>query len=110
MGSIDEAYLRNNVEVLVREGFADNPNDLIELAREVAKTALSDEEGRINPKGKYENELITAVFGEPTSAPQIRNAKLRQLLEDGKLKTSYRYLRCGRIGWISSNRQEWDRI
>ena len=90
MGSIDEAYLRNNVEVLVKEGFADNPNDLIELAREVAKTALSDEGGRINPKGKYENELITAVFGEPTSAPQIRNAKLRQLLEDGKLKTSYR--------------------
>jgi hypothetical protein len=90
MGSIDEAYLRNNVEVLVKEGFAKDPNKLIEQAREVAKTALSDEEGRINPKGKYENELITAVFGEPTSAPQIRNAKLRQLLEDGKLKTSYR--------------------
>ena len=90
MDAIDEAYLRNNVEVLVKEGFADNPNDLIELARKVAREALDDEEGRINPQGNYENELVTAVFGQPESAPQIRNAKLRQLLEDKKLQHAYR--------------------
>jgi predicted transcriptional regulator len=90
MDAIDEAYLRNNVEVLTKEGFADNPSDLIELARKVAREALDDEEGRINPKGKYENELVTAVFGQPESAPQIRNAKLRQLLEDKKLQHAYR--------------------
>ena len=90
MDAIDEAYLRNNVEVLTKEGFADNPSDLIELARKVAREALDDEEGRINPEGKYENELVTAVFGQPESAPQIRNAKLRQLLEDKKLQHAYR--------------------
>ena len=90
MDAIDEAYLRNNVEVLAKEGFTKDPNKLIEQAREVARQALDDEEGRINPEGNYENELVTAVFGQPESAPQIRNAKLRQLLEDGKLKTSYR--------------------
>ena len=81
MDAIDEAYLRNNVEVLVKEGFAKDPNKLIEQAREVARQALDDPEGRINPEGNYENELVTAVFGQPESAPQIRNAKLRQLLE-----------------------------
>jgi hypothetical protein len=90
MDAIDEAYLRNNVEILTKEGFADNPSDLIELARKVAREALDDEEGRINPEGKYENELVTAVFGQPESAPQIRNAKLRQLLEDKKLQHAYR--------------------
>ena len=90
MDAIDEAYLRNNVEVLVKEGFAKDPNKLIEQAREVARQAMDDPEGRINPEGKYENELITAVFGMEQSAPQIRNAKLRQLLEDKKLQHAYR--------------------
>jgi predicted transcriptional regulator len=90
MDAIDEAYLRNNVEVLVKEGFAKDPNKLIEQAREVARQALDDPEGRINPEGNYENELVTAVFGQPESAPQIRNAKLRQLLEDKKLQHAYR--------------------
>ena len=90
MDAIDEAYLRNNVEVLAKEGFTKDPNKLIEQAREVARQALDDEEGRINPQGNYENELVTAVFGQPESAPQIRNAKLRQLLEDKKLQHAYR--------------------
>lgn len=90
MDAIDEAYLRNNVEVLVKEKFTDKPDDLIEQAREVARQALDDPEGRINPEGNFENELITAVFGMEQSAPQIRNAKLRQLLEDKKLQHAYR--------------------
>lgn len=90
MDAIDEAYLRNNVEVLAKENFTKDPSKLIEQAREVARQALDDPEGRINPEGKYENELVTAVFGQPESAPQIRNAKLRQLLEDKKLQHAYR--------------------
>ena len=79
MDAIDEAYLRNNVEVLVKKDLPKTLNKLIEQAREVARRALDDPEGRINPEGNYENELVTAVFGQPESAPQIRNAKLRQL-------------------------------
>ena len=90
MDAIDEAYLRNNVEVLVKEGFAKDPNKLIEQAREVARQALDDPEGRINPEGNFENELVTAVFGQPESAGQIRNARIRQLLEDKKLQHAYR--------------------
>ena len=90
MDAYDLAYLRNNVEVLAREGFADNPNDLIKEARRVAQQALEDPEGRINPEGNYENELVTAVFGQPESAQFIKNPKLRQLLEDKKLKHSIR--------------------
>ena len=76
MDAIDEAYLRNNVEVLVKEGFAKDPNKLIEQAREVARQAL-DTEGRINPEGNFENELITAVFGQNESAPQLKECKIK---------------------------------
>ena len=91
MDAIDEAYLRNNVEVLVKEGFAKDPNKLIEQAREVARQAL-DNEGKINPEGNFENELITAVFGQKESAPQIKDARLRELLaaKDSKLQHAYR--------------------
>ena len=90
MDAYDLAYLRNNVEVLAREGFADKPEDLIKEARRVAQQALEDPEGRINPEGNYENEIVTAVFGQPESAQFIKNPKLRQLLEDKKLKHSIR--------------------
>ena len=91
MDAIDEAYLRNNVEVLAKEGFTKDPNKLIEQAREVARQAL-DNEGRINPEGNFENELITAVFGQKESAPQIKDARLRELLaaKDSKLQHAYR--------------------
>ena len=91
MDAIDEAYLRNNVEVLVKEGFAKDPNKLIEQAREVARQAL-DNEGKINPEGNFENELITALFGQKESAPQIKDARLRELLaaKDSKLQHAYR--------------------
>ena len=94
MDAYDLAYLRNNVEVLAKEGFTDKPEDLIKEARRVAQQALEDPEGRINPEGNYENELVTAVFGQPESAQFIKNPKLRALLdpEQGppKLKHSIR--------------------
>ena len=90
LDAFDEAYLRNNAEVLVAEGFEKNPNNLIELGRQVALDAMNDPEGRINPEGKYENEVVTALFGQPESAPQIRNPKLRRLLEEKRLKHAYR--------------------
>ena len=89
----DEAYLRNNAEVLVQEGFAKDPKTLIEEGRRVAKESLNDPEGRINPKGEKENELVTALFGQPESAGFIKNKKLRALLDPeqgGRLKHSIR--------------------
>lgn len=89
----DEAYLRNNAEVLVQEGFAKDPKTLIEEGRRVAKESLSDPEGRINPKGEKENEIVTALFGQPESAGFIKNKKLRALLDPeqgGRLKHSFR--------------------
>ncbi|MAN64816.1 MAG: hypothetical protein CMI60_23015, partial [Parvibaculum sp.] len=90
LDAFDEAYLRNNAEVLVAEGLAKDPNKLVELARQVARDAMNDPEGRINPEGKYENEIVTALFGQTESAPQIRNPQIRRLLEEGRLKDSYR--------------------
>jgi hypothetical protein len=90
LDAFDEAYLRNNAEVLVAEDLAKDPNKLVELARQVARDAMNDPEGRINPEGKYENEIVTALFGQPESAPQIRNPKIRRLLEEGRLKEAYR--------------------
>ena len=90
LDSFDEAYLRNNAEVLVQEGFAKDPNALIEEGRRVAKESLTDSEGRINPKGKQENELVTALFGQPESAGFIKNKKLRVLLEEGRLRHAFR--------------------
>ena len=89
----DEAYLRNNAEVLVQEGFAKDPKTLIEEGRRVAKESLNDPEGRINPKGEKENELVTALFGQPESAGFIKNKKLRALLDPeqgGRLKHAFR--------------------
>jgi len=90
LDAFDEAYLRNNAEVLVAEGLAKDPNKLVELARQVARDAMNDPKGRINPDGKYENEIVTALFGQTESAPQIRDGEIRRLLESGRLKDSYR--------------------
>ena len=107
LDAFDEAYLRNNAEVLVAEGFEKNPNNLIDLGRQVALDAMNDPEGRINPKGKYENEVVTALFGQPESAPQIRNPKLRRLLEEKRLKHAYRtYDIDGLAGLVPTGKSE----
>jgi len=81
---IDERYLKMNLDAMVKAELIDDPDGLMERARMVAKNALQDPEGRINPKGLFENEEVTALFGLKESAESIRNPKLRQFLERRK--------------------------
>ena len=101
MQAMDIAYLKNNVEVLVQEGFIKNPDKFIAEARQVAKDAVSDPEGRINPEGKFENELITVALGNKASADFIKNPKLARLLEEGRLQHSFRQYRIGELAGIA---------
>ncbi len=81
---IDERYLKMNLDAMVKAKLIDDPDGLMEKARMVAKNALQDPEGRINPKGLFENEEVTALFGLNESAANIRDPKLRQFLESRK--------------------------
>ena len=101
MQAMDIAYLKNNVEVLVQEGFIKDPDKFIAEARQVAKDAVSDPEGRINPEGKFENELITVALGNKASADFIKNPKLARLLEEGRLQHSFRQYRIGELAGIA---------
>ena len=101
MQGMDIAYLKNNVEVLVQEGFIKDPDKFIAEARQVAKDAVSDPEGRINPEGKFENELITVALGNKASADFIKNPKLARLLEEGRLQHSFRQYHIGSLAGIA---------
>jgi len=101
MQGMDIAYLKNNVEVLVQEGFIKDPDKFIAEARQVAKNAVSDPEGRINPEGKFENELITVALGNKASADFIKNPKLARLLEEGRLQHSFRQYHIGSLAGIA---------
>ena len=81
---IDERYLKMNLDAMVKAKLIDDPDGLMERARMVAKNALQDPEGRINPEGLFENEEVTALFGLKDSAANIRDPKLRQFLEGRK--------------------------
>jgi len=79
---IDEKQLKANLDAMVREGLVADPDDLLEQARQVAQQARLDPEGRINPLGENENEYVTALFGVPASATNIKDRKLRQFVEN----------------------------
>ncbi len=81
---IDERYLKMNLDAMVKAKLIDDPDGLMERARMVAKNALQDPEGRINPKGLFENEEVTALFGiyKKEDALKIRDPKLRAFLEN----------------------------
>ena len=81
---IDERYLKMNLDAMVKSELITDPDGLMERARMVAKNALQDPEGRINPEGLFENEEVTALFGLKESAANIRDPKLRQFLENRK--------------------------
>ena len=102
MQGMDIAYLKNNVEVLVQEGFIKDPDKFIDKARQVAKEAnAAGSEGRINPEGKFENELITVALGNKASADFIKNLKLARLLEEGRLQHSFRMYHIGSLAGIA---------
>jgi hypothetical protein len=81
---IDEKYLRMNLDALVREGLVTDPDGLMEQARLVAQQARNDPQGRINPLGQSENELITALFGLRESGQKMKDPKLQRFMDTRK--------------------------
>jgi len=86
----DQAVVRHNIQVLAENKFIKNINDFMRDFEEQGQRALEDPEGRINPEGRKENELMTVAFGLKESAPQIANPRLRELLESKSIKKSFR--------------------
>ena len=86
----DQAIVRHNIQVLAENKFIKNINDFMKDFEEQGQRALEDPEGRINPEGRKENELMTAAFGLKESAPQIANPRLRELIESKSIKKSFR--------------------
>ena len=77
----DQAVVRQNVQVLVEKGYIKDPSKFMEQLAEQGQIALQDPEGRINPEGRAENEIMTVAFGLKESADQVRSEGLRDLLE-----------------------------
>jgi len=103
---IDEKYLRMNLDAMVREGLVTDPDALMDQARQVAQQARLDPEGRINPQGQSENELVTALFGLKESAPFVKNPKLRQFLETRKDAHAIRSFDLFRVAGLAETGRE----
>ena len=86
----DQAVIRNNIQVLVEKGYIKKPGEFMRQLEDQGQAALSDPEGRINPEGRKENELMTVAFGLKESAGNIASPGLRDLLETGAIKKSFR--------------------
>ena len=85
----DEAKLRHNVEVMVQEGIVKDPKAFLQRLAAHAQEALQDPEGRINPDGRKENEDLTVAFGMKGSTENIASPRLRELLENKKIKDTF---------------------
>ena len=60
----DQAVVRQNVQVLVDKGYIKDPNKFMQQPAEQGQVALAkDPEGRINPEGRRENEIMTVALG-----------------------------------------------
>jgi hypothetical protein len=86
----DQAVVRQNVQVLVEKGYIKDPNQFMTELAEQGQKALQDPEGRINPEGRAENEIMTVAFGLKESADQVRSEGLRDLLESKAVNKSFR--------------------
>lgn len=74
----------HNVDVLVQAGFITDPKDFLAklAAHSKATFTKTGKEGRINPLGRGENELMAAVFGKHTNDPaSINDPRLKAFLE-----------------------------
>ena len=100
MDVIDERYLRMNLEDMVKAGLTDDPDGLLQQARDVAQNAINDPKGRINPEGMFENEQVTALFGLKESAENVLDPKLRLFLENRKDAHAIRTLDLFRVGGL----------
>ena len=86
----DQAVVRNNIQVLVEKGYIKDQADFMRQLEDQGQKALEDPEGRINPEGRKENELMTVAFGLKESAGNIASPGLRDLLESKAVKKSFR--------------------
>jgi len=86
----DQAVVRQNVQVLVDKGYIQNPDKFMQQLAEQGQAALADPEGRINPEGRRENELMTVAFGLKESSGQVASPGLRELLESKAVNKSFR--------------------
>ena len=74
----DADLIMNNVERLAHAGFIKKPQEFLESFQQVAQDVLQpDGEGRINPQGLGENELMVAAMGMKESYENIQNPKLQ---------------------------------
>jgi len=86
----DQAVVRQNVQVLVDKGYIKDPDKFMQQLAEQGQAALADPEGRINPEGRKENELMTVAFGLKESFGQVASPGLRELLDSKAVNKSFR--------------------
>ena len=87
----DQAVVRQNMQTLVEKGYVKKDiKDFEKRLAEQGQKALADPEGRINPEGRKENEIMTVAFGLKESAGEVASPGLRDLLESGVIKKSFR--------------------
>ena len=102
----DQAVVRHNIQVLAEKGYIKDPRDFARKLEEQGQAALTDPEGRINPEGTDKNTLMTVAFGLKESAPNIRSQGLRDLLESGVIKKSFRSYDVEALAGIRSGRNK----
>jgi hypothetical protein len=86
----DQAVVRQNVQVLVDKGYIKDPDKFMQQLAEQGQAALADPEGRINPEGRRENEIMTVAFGLKESSGQVASPGLRELLDSKAVNKSFR--------------------
>ena len=85
----NQAVIRQNIQVLVDKGYIKDPAKFMKQLEEQGQKALDDPEGRINPEGRKENELMTVAFGLKESANNVASPGLRDLLESKAVSKSF---------------------
>ena len=101
----DADLIMNNVERLSQAGFIKDPAQFLEAFAQRAQEVLQpDGEGRINPQGLGENELMVAAMGLKESYENIQNPKLAEWLShpDNKLQKSFRSYDVGQLAGLST--------
>jgi hypothetical protein len=101
----DADLIMNNVERLAHAGFIKKPDEFLEAFAQRAQEVLQpDGEGRINPQGLGENELMVAAMGLKESYENIQNPKLAEWLShpDNKLQKSFRSYDVGQLAGLST--------
>ena len=101
----DADLIMSNAERLAQAGFIDSIDDFLKAFQQRASEVLSpDGEGRINPQGLGENEMMVAALGMKESFEKIQNPKLAEWLShpDNKLKNAFKSYDVGQLAGLST--------